>query len=94
MPDLNDLKESLANLTESIIRTERQSHAAIVVTITSILEYDLERSIKWKFRPLNKAMKKRLFDSAYAPIGTFAAKIDIAYALDITSDAVHQELIK
>jgi hypothetical protein len=94
MPDLNDLKESLANLTDSIIRTERQSHAGIVVTITSILEYDLERSIKWKFRPLNKAMKKRLFDSAYAPIGTFAAKIDIAYALDITSDAVHQELNK
>jgi hypothetical protein len=39
-------------------------------------------------------MKKRLFDSAYAPISTFAAKIDIAYALDITTDAIHQELNK
>jgi hypothetical protein len=34
-----------------------------------------------------------LFD-AYGPINTFAAKIDIAYALDITNDATHQELNK
>jgi hypothetical protein len=88
-----DLRESFAKLTESLIRTERQSHAAIVVRLTSIIEYDLERSIKWKFRPLNKEMNSRLFD-AYGPINTFAAKIDIAYALDITNDGTHQELNK
>ena len=27
---------------------------------------------KWKLRPLKKNMKERLFDNAYAPIGTFA----------------------
>jgi hypothetical protein len=36
-----DLKESFAKLAESIIRTERQSHAAIVIRVTSIIEYDL-----------------------------------------------------
>jgi hypothetical protein len=90
---MSDLKASFTKLTESIIRTERQSHAAIVITLTSIIAYDLERSIKWKFRPLNKAMRERLFEG-YGPISTFAAKIDIAYALDITNDAIHQELNK
>jgi hypothetical protein len=86
-----DLKEAFAKLAESIIRSEKQGHAAIVVRMTSILEYDLERSIKWKLRPLNKEMRKRLFE-AYGPLSTFAAKIDFAYGLDITTDAIHKEL--
>src|SRR6476620_10221674 len=89
-----DLKEAFATLAESIIRSEKQGHAAVVIRLTSLIEYDLERSIKLKLRPLNKAMNERLFSSAYAPFGTFAAKIDIAYALNITSDAIHQELNK
>jgi DNA-binding MltR family transcriptional regulator len=38
-------------------------------------------------------MKKRLFD-AYGPVSTFAAKIDLAFALGITTEAIHQELNK
>ena len=60
--------------------------------LISIIEYDLERSIKYKFRPLSNKMTKRLFDDG--PISSFAAKIDLAYALDITADATHQELNK
>ncbi len=86
-----DLKESFTKLAESIRASEKRTHAGFVVRLTSILEYDLERAIKWKLRPLNKEMKKRLFDS-YGPLSTFAAKIDIAYALDITTDAIHKEL--
>jgi hypothetical protein len=86
-----DLKEAFAKLADSVIRSERQGHAAIVMRLTSMLEFDLERSIKWKLRPLNKEMRKRLFDG-YGPLSTFAAKIDFAYALDITTDAIHKEL--
>jgi hypothetical protein len=71
----------------------REYCGRIVVRVTSIIEYDLERSIKWKFRPLNTKMNGRLF-GAYGPINTFAAKIDVAYGLDITNDATHQELHK
>jgi hypothetical protein len=48
-----DLQEAFTKLANSIIRSERQGHAAMVMRITSILEYDLERSIKWEFRSLN-----------------------------------------
>jgi hypothetical protein len=86
-----DLQEALTKLANSIIRSERQGHAAIVMRITLILEYDLERSIKWEFRSLNKQMSDRLF-GFYRPLGTFAAKIDLAYALEITTDDIHAEL--
>jgi hypothetical protein len=86
-----DMKEAFTRLADSIIRSERQGHAAVVMRMTSILEHDLERSIKWEFRLLNKHMSKRLF-GVYGPIGTFAAKIDIAYALEITTDDIHAEL--
>jgi hypothetical protein len=86
-----DLKEAFTQLANSIIRSERQGHAAVVMRMTSILEYDLERSIKWEFRSLNKQMSDRLF-GLYRPLSTFAAKIDIAYALEITTDDIHAEL--
>jgi hypothetical protein len=86
-----DLQEAITQFANSIIRSERQGHAAMVMRITSILEYDLERSIKWEFRLLNKQMSDRLFGIS-RPLGTFAAKIDIAYALEITTDDIHAEL--
>ena len=80
-------------LANAFIRAERQSHSAIVFHAIAILEYDLERCLKRSFRELNADMQKRLF-GAYGPVGTFAAKIDMAYALGITTDEVHAELDK
>jgi hypothetical protein len=90
MPDLTEAAKKLA---EALILTHRQSHAAIVMRLITILEYDLERCLVRTFRPLNRAMRKRLFD-AYGPVSTFAAKIDLAHALGITSEAAHKELHK
>jgi hypothetical protein len=80
-------------LGESILALGRQGHASIVMMLTSTIEYDLERCLLLAFRPLNKELKNRLF-GAYGPVGTFAAKIDIAYALGITTEAIHIELNK
>jgi hypothetical protein len=85
------IKEAFEKLRDSITRSEKQGHAAIVVRLTSILEYDLERSIKRKFRSLSREKRNRLFEG-YGPLSTFAAKIDLAYALDITTDAIDTEL--
>jgi hypothetical protein len=38
-------------------------------------------------------LKKRLF-AAYGPLSSFAAKIDLAFALEITTEATHKELHK
>jgi hypothetical protein len=88
-----DLKEVGKNLGEAIILLNRQSHASVAMRLITILEYDLERCLLRTFRPLNREMRKRLFD-AYGPVSTFAAKIDLAHALGITSEAMHRELHK
>ncbi len=90
MPNLD---EAASNLTKSIIESSRQNHATIVMVLITTLEFDLERCLLRSFRPLNGEMKKRIF-GAYGPASSFAAKIDLAFALGITTEAVHQELNK
>jgi hypothetical protein len=88
-----DLKEAATSLAHSIRELGRQSHAAVAMRLITMLEYDLERCLLRTFRPLNRKMRKRLFD-AYGPIATFAAKIDLTLALGITTEATHKELHK
>jgi hypothetical protein len=48
-------------------------------------------AIKTKFRSLSGAQTKRLFGT-YSPLSTFAAKIDMTFALGITSEETHVQL--
>jgi hypothetical protein len=43
-------------------------------------------------RPMNREMYDRLFDG-YGPLSTFSSKIDLAYALNLTTSGVHANLI-
>jgi hypothetical protein len=90
MPDKKEADPPRPNLW---LRAHRQSQSSIVMLLVSSIEYDVERCLEWTFRPLNKVMRARLF-GAYGPVSTFAGKIDLAYALGITTDAVHAELNK
>jgi hypothetical protein len=92
--DLAKQTEQLAKDTEQVISNFRMSTAAIVIWLTGILEYDLERCIKYKIRrPISGALSNELFGS-YRPLSTFSAKIDMAYALEIISDETRIELHK
>jgi hypothetical protein len=80
-------------LGESIIRSYQMSHAAVVVTSAAILDQLLERAIKAKMPTVSGKLAKSIFDDR-GPLNTFSAKIDMAHALDITSQAIHIELQK
>jgi hypothetical protein len=88
-----DPKKAPGSLGDAITRLLRDSHGSHVMQFTAILEYDLERCLVQKFRPLNRAQHKRLFE-AYGPLSSFAAKIDLAFALEITTEAAYIELHK
>lgn len=70
-----------------------RSHAAYVMVATAMLDHELERSIKKKLRPLNAKMSKRLF-RGYGPLSTFSSRVDMAFALGITTPEIHRELNK
>ena len=80
MPDLD---ETIDKLVKGIQHSHRMSHGSVVITAAAILDRLLQRAIKTKMRVLSNKLSKRLFED-YGPLGTFAAKIDVAYAMHIT----------
>jgi hypothetical protein len=89
----NSIDETFSNLAKGLIASRKMSHSAVVLTASSILEYDLERSLKAAMRPLNKYMEERIFEG-YGPLSSFSAKIDMAFAMDIITKHVFDELNK
>ena len=78
----SELNSSFAELktTADILITFTDAHHAIIWA--SILDNALELALLTKMHHLSRDMKDRIFDG-YGPLSTFAAKIDIAYALEI-----------
>ena len=88
-----DLRDIMNRLTTALDGVEHQTHALLVLRSSGILENLLEECLKVRFRRMSSVMESRLFGT-YSPLGTFAAKIDMAYALEITDETVHEELNK
>ncbi len=91
MPE--DLTTAFARLARAMVSTERGTHASIVLTVASILDYDLERCLMAEMRALNKDFKKRLFEG-YGPISSFSSKFDLSYAFKIIEKETFVELNK
>src|SRR5262245_56223589 len=68
-------------------------HGSTAIKVVSIIDYDLQRCIQCKFNKLNSEMRNRIF-RGNGPLSHLSARIDVAYALDITTDTIHQELHK
>ena len=86
--------EALAiRIRDGLIHTHRMSHGSVVASAAAILDKKLEMAVKTKLPSINKKLAKQLFED-FRPLGSFAAKIDLAHALDITSDSVYAELQK
>jgi hypothetical protein len=68
------------------------SQSATVLVACAVLDAELERTLKVIMRPMNSAMHSRLFEG-YGPLSSFSSKIDLAHALNITSNEVHAILV-
>ena len=94
MPTIAETIANLsANLNKAALRVGKLSQSGTVLVAASILDTELERALKATMRPLDKKMNGRLFKS-YGPLSTFSGKIDLAYAMRITTLEIHNELHK
>jgi hypothetical protein len=89
-PDLTELGEKIA---AGFLQSHRMSHTSVVVTAAAILDQALERAIKTKMPTLSGNLAKKIFED-FGALSSFSAKIDVAHALDITSELIHVELGK
>jgi hypothetical protein len=65
--------------------------AQIAIVGAAGMDERLEGALLSKLRPLSREMKGRIFDG-YGPLANFAAKIDMAYALEIISKEIYDTL--
>jgi hypothetical protein len=68
------------------------SQSGSVLVACAVLNTELERALKVTMRPMDSKMYDRLF-GGYGPLSTFSSNIDLAYALNITTNGVHANLI-
>src|ERR1700733_4779557 len=76
-----------------VLSVGKLSESGTVLVAALILDTELERALKVTMRPLNKQMNDRLF-KGYGPLGSFSAKIDLAYTFRVTTLEIHTELHK
>jgi DNA-binding MltR family transcriptional regulator len=86
-----DLKKSFAGLYSIIATLQGMSHAGTATLCSGITEHSLKKAILTKMRRISRVLETRLFEG-YGPISSFSAKIDIAYALDIITEAIFDDL--
>jgi hypothetical protein len=88
-----DFAELGRRIRDGIIHSHRMSHGNVVASAAAILDQMLEQAIMTKLPSLDKRLSKNLFED-FRPLGSFAAKIDLAHALGITSDFIYAEIQK
>ena len=94
---MNELGERLKifneRFGERLNRIASATHAGTVSACGDELDTKLWRAIETKMRPLNSDLRQRIFDLP-GSLGTLGSKIDMAYALSITTPEMRKELRK
>jgi hypothetical protein len=65
---------------------------AKAIVAAAYIENNLAMAILARFRLLNDAGQKHLYDSEHSALATFSAKIDIGWALNLYDAAVREDL--
>lgn len=69
----------------------RQTETSLALVAGARLEDWLERALKVNMRELSATVTNRIF-AGYGPLSTFAAKIDIAFAIRVIDEAVYNDM--
>jgi hypothetical protein len=69
----------------------KRGESSVVIMAVSILEDWLEGTLKAKMKPLSSTVENRLF-GGQAPLRSFAAKIDIAFAFGVIDEKVQNQM--
>jgi DNA-binding MltR family transcriptional regulator len=69
-----------------------RTHSGEAMFCAAVLDQELRKAILSKMRKLSTKKEERIFDQALGPLHQFAAKIDIAYALNLIDEEFYDEL--
>src|SRR6185295_14834083 len=83
-------KDDLRQLVEGAQGLLLDTEASTAIRYTSSLEEHLRMALCLKMPNMNRRMEAVLFEG-YGPLSTFRSKIDIALALDVLTEKLHQD---
>jgi DNA-binding MltR family transcriptional regulator len=83
--------EKALGLTLTMAKSQEHAHASTAILASAIIEDRLRKTILTKMQRISGNLEARLFDG-YGPLGSFSAKIDFAYALDLLSERIFDDL--
>jgi DNA-binding MltR family transcriptional regulator len=76
----------------ALIRDKAQrAETSLALTTAALIEDWLEHAIKSHMRELSSTQDRRIF-GGYGPLSSFAARIDVAYALSYFDDIIYSDL--
>jgi hypothetical protein len=87
LEDLDD--EQLSAIFKEI---STQSDRGVAITASAFLEYILQWLIEAAWPPISKHTRERLFEGSNAPLGTFSAKIELGFAMDLYGSSARADL--
>jgi len=91
--NVDEVKSSLQQYVDGVRQIIPIVDVHYAIAGTAALDNSLRAALLSKMRPLSRAMRDRLFEG-YGPLATVAAKIDLAYALEIIPKEIYDQLRK
>ena len=86
-----DFMDGITRLLEDAPRWIDEAQTATVLKTVAVFEDVVRQCLESVMRPMTKAMEARLFQG-YGPLSSFAAKCDLAFALDLLSESDYADL--
>ena len=95
--EFKEIEDQLTEYRDTLFAGIRQLQTMVdahyAIAGTAALDNSLRAALLTKMRPLSRHMRDRLFEG-YGPLATVAAKIDLAFAMEIISKEIYDQLIK
>jgi DNA-binding MltR family transcriptional regulator len=83
--------ETMKNFFGNLRAVVRNTHASVAIVGASIIAEYLRAALLSRMRPLSKTVEARLFEG-YGPLSSFSSRIDIAFALDVVSHQIRDDM--
>jgi DNA-binding MltR family transcriptional regulator len=88
---MTTLKSDILTFAQALKAVQQRTHSTTVIASAAIMDTQLEKCLKKAMRPMSKKMYEQIFEPM-RPLGSFASKITMAYALRVIEKEVYAQL--
>jgi DNA-binding MltR family transcriptional regulator len=85
------MADSPTALAEAIVALSGLTHAGSALVMAAKLDDELQKLLLIQMQPISNRLAERLF-TGYGPLASFAAKIDVCYALKLIEQDTYEDL--